>query len=86
MLPAGEMWSVVMLSPRKASGRARFTSPNFSGSFGMFSKKERRGDYSLDGTAIFEASHRATGSSAQRGRVNAPAAPSAAWVAMRAVS
>ncbi len=38
MLPAGEMWSVVMLSPKIASSRAPITSLTGPGSFGMFSK------------------------------------------------
>jgi hypothetical protein len=36
--PAGEMWSVVMLSARMASGRASATSLSGAGSFGMSSK------------------------------------------------
>ena len=38
MEPAGEMWSVVMLSPKMASGRASAMSESGAGSFGMLSK------------------------------------------------
>ena len=39
MLPAGEMWSVVMESPRRARHRAPVTSASGFGSLPRFSKK-----------------------------------------------